>query len=763
MKWQKLTLLTLVFATSTALAVKTNYWTDAESKSFKTGKTENIVISNLDRMTLGLGSKELLSGQTDVSLVFDVRMLADGAILAATGSDGRLMIYRGEKWETLYKADQPYIFALEVSKAGTIYLGTGGDKGKVIELSADGKKVKELFANDDVRYIWQIQTLPDGRLVAATGPNGKLFVIDKGKAKEIFSCKQKNLQAMAIGKDGSIFVGTDTDAIIYKIEQKNGEFVSRAIYDAAEKEISVLAVDEKGFLYAATASGIQGKDQARSYLTKPQGTPVSTLPTTASGPASKPADAAEGEEEGEEETAQAQMPMMGPGGPGMPMPPFPMPNMDMGGESPSPAVMGKGNAVYRFDTMGFVTEVFRDKVDINAMILDRGVLYLGTGPEGWLFSVNPETEEVSLLAKTDAKNMNAVIRTSDGSLVLGTTSPAKVVKLGPELAKTGTFTSKVFDARQITRWGMIRVTAANQDDPGCCATVQTRSSEIKKAEDPGWSEWSKAVDVKNPSHITSPSARYFQYRINFESKDQKPAVIDEIEIAYMQDNLRPEIASVEVNTGQGNGNAPSADDDEGPSDGPAMPPMMAKKPSVKQVLVKWKAADPNRDPLKYSVYLRRANTPYWIELEKDTSMPLFKWDPQTVADGRYEFKVVASDELANPVGMGLTSARVSDAFVVDNTPPAVKNLDCSLTADGKILIKADLVDELTEIDSAWVTINADKDWQYLAPADELYDSKTEKLENLLPVTAETKPIMITIKVEDRSGNVGYGWQVISGQ
>jgi hypothetical protein len=233
----------------------------------------------------------------------------------------------------------------------------------------------------------------------------------------------------------------------------------------------------------------------------------------------------------------------------------------------------------------------------------------------------------------------------------------------------------------------------------------------------------------------------------------------------MQDNLAPKVTSVTVNTGS-NVNKPAApqggNDEEGSemdNDTPPMPPMM-KKPGSKDFQVNWKATDPNGDQLRYNLYLRRVNTPYWIELQKDYVMPMFKWDSQTVPDGRYEFKVVASDALANPVGMGLTTARVSDPFYVDNTPPAIQNLECKLIEPGKLLIKADLVDELTEIQSGYVTINGSKDWQYLAPADELYDSKTEKLETVLPVPSENKPLMITLKVTDRNDNVGYGWKII---
>jgi hypothetical protein len=828
MKWLKcmvFSLVSIALAASTAMAVKTSYWTDNQSTDFKAGTTENIAISNLGRITLSPESSDLLTSRNDVSIVFDVRTLADGTILAATGSEGRLMIYRDKTWDTFYKANQPYIFSVEIAKNGKIYLGTGGSQGEVIELSADGKESKILFSSDEAKYIWQLKFLPDGRLAAATGPNGKLYLIDTLAAtaintdtttapstkptttskqvlptgvQEIFSCKQKNLQAMIVDKAGNIYVGTDGEAIVYKIEVQDGKFINRAIYDANEKEISALTIDDKGYLYVGTASGIQGKDMAASYLTKPQGLPVISMPTSRPvATSSAPATTSPALEVAEDNTTSAdeadkkqtkgkkadkhkqkkttqnntdkntlnQTPpaKLGLNNPNIPRPPMPMPAM--GGNMPSPSRMGQSNAVYRIDTLGFVTEIFRDKVDINAMIIEDDILYLGTGPEGWLFKVNPTTEEVILLAKTGSKDINDIVHTSDGSFILSTASPAKVVKVGPSLAKTGTFTSKVFDARQIARWGMITVKTVDPKADACTATVQTRSSEIKNPDDPGWSNWSKPADIITPSHITSPIAKYLQYKITFTSANGKNSLlINEIQIAWMQDNLAPKIASVTVNTGNSamNRPQPQGGDDEEDSEGPAGPmmPPIAQKAGTKQYQVSWKAMDPNGDPMKYTLYLKRLNTPYWIELQKDYDMTMFKWDSQTVPDGRYEFKVLASDALANPLGFGLTGARVSDPFVVDNTPPAIKNLECKLIAPNKLLIKADIVDEQTEIQSGYVIINGSKDWQYIAPADELYDSKTEKIDCVLDVPADNKPIMVTIKMEDRSANIAFGWQIV---
>lgn len=739
--------------TPALFAVTTKYFQDAQSMDFKAGKTDNVVISNTGRITLGAEVRRLLDKRPDVTTLFDVRVLPTGEILAAGGPEGKLLIYRDKKWDVLYTADQPYIFSMELGPNGVVYLGTGGTAGRIIEFKMAGKEAKVLFENKDIQYIWNMKRLADGRLLAATGPTGKLFLVDGAGGKEIFACKQKNLQTVVVDADGTIYAGTDTDGIIYKIEARDGKYVSRALYDAREEEISALALDPAGNLYAATAAGSAGSDQARSYLTKPGGTrETTTAPTTTSAPTT----AAAGKKKTSPTTTAAK-PNQQPG----PRPPVKFPEMLGGAQGPmsmpSPAG-GKGNAVYRIDRSGFVSEVFRDQVNINSMIFEKGKLYLGTGPDGYVFAVDPATEEVTLFAKTEAGYVNALGLTPEDALVLATGNPGRVIQLGPGLAKSGTFTSKVFDAEQISHWGTIDVTTADSAAGGK-VTIQTRTSVLANPDDPGWSEWSKPVSAAAPVKVQSPAARFIQYKLTFTPDGRRAPAVRKVLLAYMEDNRRPQVASVTVNTGQADKPAEAPEGAEGAPEAPPMP-MMPAMPKPKIFRFMWKASDPNGDTLRYFVYLRRLDTPYWVQLEKDFTPPMMQWDPRSVPDGKYELKVVASDNLSNPVGLGLAEARISDPFTVDNTPPVVRNLTCGLAAGGQLLVQAQLTDEFSEISSASIVLNAGKNWQYIPPVDLLYDSKDERIDTTVPVEPADGPVMVTIKVTDRAGNSGYAWTLV---
>jgi len=726
-------LMVFISGISLCQAVKTQYWQDTESKDFKAGKTENLVISNLGQLRLGPQQTELLSKRTDVSLVFEVRRLPDGSLIVATGSEGKVLIYKNKKWDVLYKADQPYIFSLEVGKTGKVYIGTGGAKGKVYQIDPASKKAKLIFEDKSTHYVWKLKLTNDGGLLAATGPEGKLFRIDKSGQKCIFDCKQKNLLSLTVGHKGTIYVGTDKGGIIYKItKDTKGKYSSRALYDANEDEISAIAIDADGMLYAATASGKQSKGQARAYLKKPAGQPVTSKPVNT---------------KSKNRPSKIDQPPKGL--------PFKIPpelaGMQMG-KMPPTGKPAKGNAVYQIDSLGFVNEVFRDKVNILSMIAKDGKLYLGTAPDGIIYEITPASEEVAVYAKIKSDSIMTMTLDKEGSIIAGTANAARILKLGPQLAKKGSYTSKVFDGKQICRWGTIKTTYTRPADKGCSVEIQTRSSVISNPDEPGWSDWKTLVDA---GRIASPPARFLQYRAIFKSNGKLTPALDAVQIAYMQDNLAPELTAVSVSTGH-NPKPAKLQQVQMRQLGKSMPQQMYK--------ITWKAKDPNGDKLVFDVYLRRVGTKYWIELKKDYTQQLLQWNPKTVPDGKYQVRVLASDALANPADMGKTAQRISDKFIVDNTPPRIKNFACTLSKSDKqkkLFITADIVDAMTEISGAWITINSSKDWQYVAPADELYDSKAEHIETLIPLDEKTsEPVMVSMKVKDRYGNINYAWQIV---
>ncbi|NLX04222.1 MAG: hypothetical protein GXY33_03650 [Phycisphaerae bacterium] len=731
MKNLAVAMLAVLLGLSQAAAVSTSFFEDTEAADFKKGQYEDVLISNAGYIALGLTSEVLLGDRADVSAVYAIDQLSDGAVVAGTGPDGKVFKHVDGAWQELFKADQPYVVSMAVGASDKLYVGTAGDQGLIYEIAPDGQS-KRIFQREGVNYIWALLLVDGGRLLAATGPNGQVFQIDESGASEVFSCEQKNIIAMTGGREGMVYLGTDTDGILYVLEPDGGKYRSRALYDAQEDQISALTADPDGIVYFATASGKAAPGEARAFLERAPGSPA-TQPSGASGSGAENSGNANQTTMAAPSRSASSSPAMG----------------------RVPSGNGKQNAVYRLDRLGFVNEVYRDQLDFNDLLFHDGALYAGTWPDGWVFEILPEREEVRTAAKAEAKFVYDLAPGRNDALLVATGSPGGVIRLGPGLAGTGTFTSQVFDAEQIAGWGNIFGEFADACAPDVCPQVQTRSSAIQDDDDPAWSAWSEPRSLCEPQRILSPSGRFIQYKITFAPKGDATARLSAVKIAYLVPNQPPLIESLQVLRP---GERPGGNKMNSVPP-PPQPQPNGPAPKLRQYKLMWKASDANGDTLTYDLYARLAGAPYWFRIDQDLQPTNYQWDPTAAPDGEYIFKVVASDRQDNPPDMAMESARVSDPVLVDNTAPRVVGLETERLETGDLLVKANLVDELSLIEKAYIRINAQDEWLYLAPADGIYDSRSEYVETIVPVPDEG-PVLISIKVDDDSGNTGFGQMIV---
>src|SRR5690348_18381629 len=82
--------------------------------------------------------------------------------------------------------------------------------------------------------------------------------------------------------------------------------------------------------------------------------------------------------------------------------------------------------------------------------------------------------------------------------------------------------------------------------------------------------------------------------------------------------------------------------------------------------VLWNSEDANEDELTYSIYYRGEKEKDWKLLKDKLEQKFYSWDTNSMPDGAYYLKIVASDEKSNPANEALKSERVSDRLVVDN-------------------------------------------------------------------------------------------------
>ena len=155
-----------------------------------------------------------------------------------------------------------------------------------------------------------------------------------------------------------------------------------------------------------------------------------------------------------------------------------------------------------------------------SMILQGDVLLVGTGDDGDLYQVRPGAQETEVLAKVDAKQITCLLPVKDGRIFLGLANTGGISAMTGGYATDGTYLSPVLDATQVSRFGKMQLHGFLPS--GTKLQVATRSGNVKDADEPGWSDWSAAADAAEFQPVTSPLARFLQYRLTFKTTDPAP-------------------------------------------------------------------------------------------------------------------------------------------------------------------------------------------------------------------------------------------------
>lgn len=150
----------------------------------------------------------------------------------------------------------------------------------MLRIDRPGDKPKEIFADDNVQYVWALVRTGDGTIYAATGPNGQVFQINPdGSHSELYKSAEDNITAMLSDGRDTLYLGTDPDGYVVRLNRKTKE--SFILYNAEESEITALAMDQQGNLFAATGeAGERQQQQPPQQPKQGQGRPEAENPST---------------------------------------------------------------------------------------------------------------------------------------------------------------------------------------------------------------------------------------------------------------------------------------------------------------------------------------------------------------------------------------------------------------------------------------------------------------------------------------------------
>jgi hypothetical protein len=656
-----------------------------------------------------------------------------------------------------------------------------------------------------------VATGPNGKLFKVQDLAGYASAIAKGNptqppaSGELYDAAQANVLCLAL-HDQTLYFGTDTDGIVYRLDADGSVF---AVYDAAEPEIGSIVVASDGTVYAGTADAEQARPGRMDGAVKDErGRPENIeRPIDTDQPPPTPPDVGEpkpmpmksdtagtpdharpavadrsgdtvasGEQRGSATAdAQASAGDQASNAPSAPTPeqydalraevrerlqtarktgqlttaPAPGSKSSNNATRPTtaPDQRKQGNAVYRIEPTGFVTEVFRESVMVLDLLLDEqdDTLYVATGSEGQLFRVALGDREVTVVRDFDAEQV-LTLALIDGEPLLGTANPASLVALSSNLASKGKYTSKPWDATQPSLWGKLRVIADLA--AGTSVMVETRTGNVADPDAGPWSPWSNgtalpdAADALSPRSIevASPPARYLQYRLTLQNNSSNfSPVIDRVELAYVLPNLPPVVSRI--------GTKPPA------------PPTDPDRPCNTVLPVEWETRDDNGDRLTYTLHAQPAGSDTWLKLADDLTATNYDWQTRTMPDGRYLLRVTASDQLDNPPGGQMTAARRSDPVLIDNTPPEIHDLQAKVTGLS-VQLTGEAKDALSPIRTLAYKLNDAEAWVSLLPGDLIFDSTSETFEvTILDLSLGSH--VLTVRASDAQGNTAYASQVLT--
>lgn len=686
---------------------------------------------------------------------FAVATLPDGWAIG-TGGEGRVLkVSRDGTPSVLFDAPESNVFALLADPDGTLFVGTS-PSGKVYRIRSvrAGKTVTTEatpFFDPHETYIWALARDASGALWVATGSEGHLYRVDAaGKGELVYDGEDPHLRSLLAERDGGLLIGTAGQGLLLR---RSADGSLRTLYDSSLSEVVAIAAAPGGTLFAAVLAS-----------------EASLVDLAAQRP---PAEAAQG---GDAASDAAATVTVTPEGEAEAAP---------AGSRP-PGARGPRSELVAISAAGLVEPVWSAQEEtIFALAWMSGRLFLGTGAEGRLYSVagaprSPaETNAAPVPPLTvtldhDFDQRQVVGVTADatgatdaadrgGEPVVLTTNAAALYRLTARASAHGTYTSAALDAGQLARYGVFRWTGESPEGTSVALRFRTGSSATPDASWTPWRAAARPVAAGNGWEVPIPAignGRYLQWEAGLSGVAGRTPRLLAAEASYRQVNQRPRIDRFgALDPGQilvpANFNpADQVYEPAGPNrDGiftTLQPAGSGGDARTKQLwksgqrTLRWRATDPNGDELRFTLEVRaEADPSVWLPVAKDLHDDYFGFDATVLPDGRYRFRLTASDGDGNDAGEAFTVAQESEPVVIDHSPPERGRAEL---AGGAWRVTA--TDRWNPLREAMLSIDAGE-WRPVATADGLLDGQRETLNlGVLPPDAR----LVLLRLADAALN-----------
>ena len=714
----------LVALVALVQAASPAFWRVSTQDEFLRGEVENVSVDADGQLLLGPAAEVVY--ETTAPFLWSVARASE-TLWIGSGGDGKVFRVQPDGIATtVYDADEQNVHTVAPLDGETAYVGTSPG-GAVLRVTTDSAQT---VFDPEERYIWALAVDADQNLFVATGDQGRIYrVSPDGTSMLFYDTKTTHVLSLAIDPAGNLLAGTGAPGQVFRIDRDQRAFV---VLDSPFGEIRALRSTADGTVYAVAAS-----PQTRPQLASP------TVPSSSPGVPSVST------------STSITAVVVADTTPTSPPPSQPT--------TASPVAAPGGGAVYRIAADGVWDVVWQSSEDspYDVSVGDDGDLIIGTGGTGKIFRVTEDPLKVVLLTRAPAQQVTSFAAGRNGDRYYVTANPGKVYRLAARRATTGGYLSEVRDAATIATWGTVRWRATTPGDSS--VHLFTRSGNTATANET-WSPWSDAYTDSTGSQITSPKARYVQWRAVLSGTRDTPALLS-VTTAYLPRNLRPEITSLTVHDPGivfqrpfSSGDPPIAGLDDGVEARSVSEPAAATGETQQTTLGRrvyrkglqtfvWTARDQNQDQLQFDVLYRSEAASTWYTLRTELNDAVFAWDTTSAPDGTYVIRVVASDSQSNAPGTALTGAAESTPVDIDNSAPTI-SLEPLPQGAAQTVFTFVVTDSHSPVQHVEYSLDNER-WQVVYPVDGIPDSQVERFEIVLEPSATER---LVVRATDAMNN-----------
>ena len=698
-------------------AARTSSFVDTSYEEFVQGEFKNVALSNTGLLELA-PSLDLFV-KLDEPIVWVAASDHEGNLVLGTGNYGKVLKVDSEgEVKTLFAPEEMLSRALVIAENGDVFVGTS-PSGWVYRLPKEGRP--EVYFDPPDSYIWAMTFDKRGNLYIATGNPATVYMLPKDfQPNDIpikwFTCDQTHITSLGWDLNGNLLAGSSPGGILYRIDSEGSGF---ALYNTGEQEIRQILVNDEGKVYFSTFSAGVGRTK-----------PITPQPQTKV-------------EEEDIFTVTAK-------------------RFSVNGTNTLPQEASGSSTIYSIDQEGFVERYWGlPRAHVFSMIFrNLDELIIGTNNKGRLFSVR-DRGEWSLLQQTPTGGEISIIYPSEknnGELFVITSNPAIIYRLKGSLSESGEYTSRVYDAKQISKWWQILSVSKNATDS--FETFSTRAGNTKEP-DATWGNWKSVALTESGLLVSSPVARYIQYRASF---DPWKSGIEKVRLFYQTKNVAPQLGVIRVipvgfKLLNPVINPPNIDlnkllDEKNPGrliQTPIPRRQLKKRGEEGLLTVAWKSFDSNLDRLHFSLSIQSIEDSVWIKLAEQIMEPIITFNTNGFREGFYRVKVIASDEPDNGREGALQDERLSEVFLIDNSPPHVELSSKNIRENG-VDFKFRSFDSFSIHREAWFSLDGQPP-KLLRPIDGLFDSRIEDFKLSID-ELEYGSHSLVLEVVDESGRSG---------